>query len=187
MRSDIRTFALGSVLLASSAMAGAVTIGFDDLPSGTVVTNQYAGVSFSSSLGNSNAVVGFKANKFICTAGCLADTYLDFTTPVNGLTFLAIEPNFNGPNAEFRIFQNGVFTATVQLIGLGGDGNKLVDLSAYSNITRLEIVNILNNPSQENGIGWDSFSFAPVPEPGTYALMLAGLAGVGIAARRRRG
>lgn len=37
------------------------------------------------------------------------------------------------------------------------------------------------------GAGTALFALAPVPEPTTYALMLAGLAGVGVAARRRRG
>jgi DNA-binding beta-propeller fold protein YncE len=35
--------------------------------------------------------------------------------------------------------------------------------------------------------GTTLFALAPVPEPSTYALMLAGLAGVGLMARRRRG
>ncbi|KQW51519.1 MULTISPECIES: choice-of-anchor I family protein [unclassified Roseateles] len=36
------------------------------------------------------------------------------------------------------------------------------------------------------GAGTALFALAPVPEPGTYAMLLAGLAGVGLVARRRR-
>jgi len=35
-------------------------------------------------------------------------------------------------------------------------------------------------------VGIDNFSLAPVPEPGTWALMLAGLAGLGWMGRRRK-
>lgn len=194
MKNGIRATAFAAALFASACWSQAATVvTFDDLTPGTVVTNQYAGVTFSSSPGNANYAYAFGGGNILCAnalaggAICLPDTYLDFATAVNGLTFWAIEPNFAGPDADFRIFQNGVYTTTVQLIGLGGAGNKFVDLGAYANITRLEIVNILNDPSAENGIGWDDFSFTPVvPEPGTYALFALGLAALGATVRRRR-
>lgn len=47
------------------------------------------------------------------------------------------------------------------------------------------------NDSGKGHDDWDDYvvgvNMAPVPEPGTYALMLAGLAAVGFVARRRRG
>lgn len=181
---------LGVAVFAAAGFTQATTIDFDDLANGTVLTNQYAGVTFSSSSGNANYVYAFGGSNILCAgpvgdgANCLPDTYIDFAAPVNALTFWAIEPNFNGPDADFRIFQDGVYTTTQQLIGLGGTGNKFVDLSAYAHITRLEIVNILVDPG-ENGIGWDSFTMTPVPEPGTWALVLAGLAAVTVVARRR--
>ena len=89
----------------------------------------------------------------MCTPECLDNPYIDWDNPINNLRFEAIKPNFDGPDATFKIFQNGVHTATEVLIGLGGGGNKGVDLSAYNNITRLEIVDILVDPVFENGIG----------------------------------
>ena len=42
----------------------------------------------------------------------------------------------------------------------------------------------LENPGRY--IGYDNFSVTAVPEPGTYAMLLAGLAAVGFLAKRRR-
>jgi hypothetical protein len=157
-----------TVLGLSPIASAQVLIDFEGLPIGTVVTNQFPEVSFSSSAGNVNSVTGpfIASGQFICTgpAGgavtCIEDTYMDFTLPVSDLTFQAVEANCACPDALFRIFQNGVFTHAIVLVGLGGSGNKLVDLSGYPSITRLEIVDILDNPTLENGIGWDEFSFA---------------------------
>jgi hypothetical protein len=59
-------------------------------------------------------------------------------------------------------------------------------LSEYVGVARLEIVNILDDPSRANGIGWDQFSFVvgdTVPEPGTLGpLGLAGWGSAGAAA-----
>jgi hypothetical protein len=39
---------------------------------------------------------------------------------------------------------------------------------------------------QDDGLGIDNFSVAtPVPEPETYAMLLAGLCAIGVAVRRR--
>ncbi|MFN3809634.1 MAG: PEP-CTERM sorting domain-containing protein [Roseateles asaccharophilus] len=47
------------------------------------------------------------------------------------------------------------------------------------------------NPGSDDGLAIDDFSFnatlAPVPEPSTYALLLAGLCAVGLMSRRRLG
>lgn len=191
MNKSLRT-ALGVAAFAAAGFAQAMSMTFNDLAAGTMVTNQYAGVTFSSSSGSANYAYGFNGNNILCTGpvgggiNCLEDTYIDFATPVNSLTFWAIEPNFDGPDADFRIFQDGVYTTTLPLIGLGGTGNKFVDLSAYAHITRLEIVNILVDDINERGIGWDNFTMAPVPEPETWVLVLAGLATVSLVARRRR-
>jgi len=159
---------LVAVLLALASSARAqVLIDFESLPVGTVVTNQYPEVTFSSSAGNENQIGSLPTSgQFLCTAPiggqvtCIEDTYLDFAGAASGLTILAVEANCLCVDARFRIFQNGVHTVTVDLFGLGGPGNVPVDLSAYPNITRLETVNILVDLSIENGIGWDDFSFS---------------------------
>lgn len=155
--------------LAVATLSHAVVIDFEDLSAGDIVTTQYPGLAFSSSDGNINYANSF--GTIILGSGpigggatYLEDTYLDFATPVNSLEFDAIEPNFAGVDATFHIFHDGGI-ATEFLTGLGGPGNKHVDLSSFTGVTRLEIVDILDDPNLENGIGWDNFSFQVVPEP----------------------
>ena len=56
------------------------------------------------------------------------------------------------------IFENGVQTDVVDVVGpIVPYGT--IDLSAYTNITRIELVDIVDG----GGIGWDDFTLAPVP------------------------
>jgi len=179
-------FTATGLCLAVPAMAWATVITFDDLPEGTTVTNQYAEAMFSSSAGNVNSALFVAGSAYsqpyiICSgpanaeANCIEDTYIDFTLPVNNLTFWAILVDTTGVVAQFNIYENGALAASEPLNKESGQPlDLLVDLSAYTNVTRLEIVNIVDNPA-ENGIGWDSFTFEPVPEPGSIGLLGLGL------------
>jgi hypothetical protein len=174
----------------------AATIDFN-LPPGTLVTNQYPGVSFSSEPGFGMYVTG----GFVCTGNpginCQEDVYIDFATPVTIFSILAVEANEFGEVARFFFYNGATLLGSQALIGLGpapgqfGNGNVLADLSAFTNVTRLEIkgpggVGQLDHSYGGNGIGWDNLTYetadTAIPEPTTLALLGAGL----IAAVRRR-
>ncbi|MCV2358333.1 PEP-CTERM sorting domain-containing protein [Paucibacter sp. TC2R-5] len=85
---------------------------------------------------------------------------IDFTTPLNGLTFLGIHKGGAGEGAQGTAFY---------LINAGTNLDKLTyNLGGLSNAA-----------IYKTGV-------SPVPEPETYALMLAGLAAVGFVAKRRK-
>lgn len=168
------------------ASAQFTTITFDDLSAGTSVTNQYPEVTFSASFGQNTVLANAGATSgghILCTTLCIQDTYLDFTAPVSQLTFWAIAANAVGQTAFFNVYTTSGFEGTVPLISSGGSpNNEFVDLTAFNDIVRVEIVDILDDQTNENGIGWDTFRFI-VPAPAPAALALASL---GLAAGRRR-
>ena len=152
--------------------ASAVTIiDFDELTDGDVVTNQFQEATFSSSAGNVNSVAATAFThtppNFICTGpaggsiNCVEDTFVDFTNAVDSLTFWAIGVCGVGTVAEVNVFVGDVFDTTVDIVGLGDQLTPfMVDLSSFSNVTRIELVNI----TDLFGIGWDTFSFSVMTE-----------------------
>ena len=166
----MRHFGTAFLVLAFGALplarAQQVTIDFDSLPVATTVTNQFPEAVFSSSPGNQNTTrADFELGTslpYICTEtttgvlNCTADTYVDFTTPVSNLTFMQGGDNATGVIAQVRVFAGGVLAGTVPIMGDGIFASPcLVDLTAFDNVTRIEIFNI----TDPGGLAWDDFSF----------------------------
>jgi len=184
--------------LAWLAPASADTIDFDALPNGTIVTTQYPGVTFSSSAGHDVVTTAQSATyhttepNFICSgvgAGitCVDPVYLDFSTAVSGLSFLAVGDDTSGIIGTASVFAGATLLGSVDIVGDGvvSGTPMMIDLSAFSGITRLEITT--TDPA---GLGYDDFTFKPgsgaVPELVTWALMAGGFGAVGVAMRNGR-
>lgn len=177
--------------------AFAVTIGFEGLSNGTVVTNQFPGVVLSANAGFENQVttqpgIGFGDN-FICTASiagsinCAQETILTFSSLVNNLSFYQVGDNASGVVALVDVFENGLFSSTVDILGFNDFSvPNLVDLNAFSNVSSIRIYNV----TDPGGLGWDNFQFKAVPVPWeTDALPVVGstlLFGLGVWAKRKR-
>lgn len=187
--------AFGAAIAASPASAATV-IDFDNLGNGVQVTNQYAGVTFSSQAGSQILTtaqnLGTSLPNFICSAttsiNCVDDVYVNFSSGVSGLSFIAVGDNNVGHNGDVRVFAGASLLGTVNIIGdANGFSPYLVDLGAFSGITRIEIANITDLA----GLGYDDFTFtvgggaSGVPEPATWAMMLLGFGIVGSTMRRR--
>lgn len=176
--------------------AGQHYINFDDVPTGTAITNQYAPAVFSTSFGwylvaHNQFYDGAFSNYGSSQPNILdhapivyphayAPLYVDFTQPVNDLKFYVLAVDDFGPAiAQINIYQNhgSAPTATRNIPGYGYFYIPVpVDVGGwgYSNVTRIEIVNITDT----QGIGYDDFTFSiasatptptPTPSPTPFA------------------
>lgn len=187
--------ALVAATLAVSALpAQAALIDFEGLADGTIVTNQFSGVTFSSVGSAVNKVseqpgIGF-GDKFLCTASsagasidCEQETILSFDTAVSNLSFWQVGDNATGVVAMVDVFVNGIFDATVDILGFDDFYTpNLVDLTSFSDVTSIRIHSI----TDPGGLGWDNFSYdtAVIPLPAGIALLLSALGGFGFFRRR---
>ena len=184
--------------LTGATHAFAASIGFEGLPGGTVVTNQFSDVVFSANAGFVNKVttqpgLGF-GNNFICTAptaggiNCTQETILTFSSGVNNLSFYQVGDNASGVVALVDVFENGLFSSTVNILGFNDPFvPNLVDLTGFSNVSSIRIYNV-TDPA---GLGWDNFQFdvatnpVSTPEP-TSTLSLLALGTLGTASTLKR-
>jgi PEP-CTERM motif len=181
--------------VASAGSASAVTINFDSVANGTVVTNQFAPATFSSIAGSQILTtaqnLGSSTPNFICSAvgasiNCVDAVFVAFSSAVTNLRFTAVGDNNVGVNGAVRAFNGATLLGTQNIIGDGDGGTPyLVNLSVFGALTRIEITT-----TDVAGLGYDDFTFdvlqGAVPEPTTWAMMLTGFGAVGGMLRRRK-
>jgi hypothetical protein len=202
------------VLAAVCSLGGAsvcrgVVINFDDVASGTLVQNQYPGVTFTVEPGLGLQAYAFSyvgpspyssPNVLTCYDGgrsptSVPDVYADFSPAVNGLSFLAVAADEFGVVARVNVYSGANLLGTDNIIGTGptpgtfGYGSTTVNLSAYANVTRIEIIPPIGQTDLDSSYGgggliFDNFTFEAVPEPAVAPLLA--LSGMICAARRRR-
>lgn len=183
-----RTIFAGALALAASAPAAAVTIDFSDRPTGVNPSPLvYPEATFSTTTG-----------QFFVGAAGVDDEICPLTAGFNCEAELSV--TFNGAVNNLRFQSNGEQSAAAQLFltittltGVNSltlspfDGNFTsldnVDLSAY-----LDVTGLLITTDDGAGVAYDNFSFdlaGAVPEPSTWAMLIAGFGLVGVSARRR--
>lgn len=205
-----------TALFAVTQASAQTTINFDNLAAGSILSNQYAsqGVVFSanafSGAGSSSSLANWATNSDMTIVSAAGNDVGGLGNP--SLVSGNLLRSFNrwlgedGDASFLMTFSTPVTSVSVTFAGVNGAlgldtrlmsaaGATLV--SGATGVANLQFVLTYSNPlgfssiavapgSFDDWVGVDNVVFAPIPEPGTYALMALGLAGLLVARRRQR-
>ncbi|WP_309643007.1 PEPxxWA-CTERM sorting domain-containing protein [Phenylobacterium sp.] len=177
-------------LMFGVAPASAATIiDFEDQPGGSAGTTLTIGdVTFASPvelfIGPSftdDGVTNVLCSRTAGTFGCESDLTVSFASAVSGLGFTV-----DGANTT---------AATINALAILADGSsQTITFGGFAPFTRkvlnfgsLQIRSVTFSTTDPQGFAFDDFTFgSAVPEPATWALLIAGFGLVGGSLRRRR-
>jgi hypothetical protein len=197
MLRTMRSLLFCAALVAAATSAKADTVNFDALPTGTVVSTQYAGIVFSlagsgpvtsgspivdekwGGLMNSPAVTGVDVDYPTATIVNIA-----FTAAVDAVSFTFDNWGDNGTSA-FTAYGPGDVVIDTAIIPNNGLSFQMVTVVG-SDITDLQITN--GEPGTDWGFAVGALTYTPLaatPEPSSLILLGTGILGLAGAARRK--
>lgn len=197
MSSHLRVVSLAASLLLVGLEASAVTIDFEAYADPTVAATVVdSGATFTPVGGADFSISAFgqptwgtAAPRILCprlagSGACESDFQVAFGSDVSNLRFYFTGDNDAALSLLVDVYRDGALLGS--MASILSDGNPftahLVDLSSFGTLDRI----VVNEPGDPAGFGYDDFTFdsAPVPEPGTMALLGGGL--LALFGRRRR-
>jgi hypothetical protein len=190
----------------SAMTAHADVLNFDDLPGLNFFTSNYNGFTFGDNLIATNPWFWTNSTTpFYVPNSGTGMVATDFQLYNNTNPFEATQPIYNPTPFQFqgayftggdpdRIryqLYTGVQTTPGSLNGLtlvytSPDSAVLSSTPTFVSNAYTGFITAVVIVSRQGFYAMDDFTYAPVPEPATYGMLLAGLAAVGAVARRRK-
>jgi PEP-CTERM motif len=188
--SSVALFALqaqAAITFSSASMvpAGAVTYGFEDadvLPSFITLVGGHVFADGDAGVGSITAKPPGATGKWFSVGPSLPQTptaSMSFAGGASQVSFLWGSPD------SYNVLEVNGTTFSNPVLGTSLTGDRSIGVYLTITASGTDTINSLTFKSNGNAFEMDNFRVTAVPEPETYALMLAGLAAVGFMARRR--